>query len=47
MTNKDLLLEIQKEAIDGNTGLSTVLRKCLVLGTQFGQQDLKNWRNGN
>ena len=43
MSNKDLLLEIQKEAVDGNTVLSTVLRKCLVLATRLGHQQLKDW----
>jgi AbiTii-like protein len=43
VSNKDLLFEIQKEAVDGNTALSTVLRKCLVLGTRIGQRDLKDW----
>jgi AbiTii len=45
VSNKDLLLEIQKEAVDGNTELSTVLRKCLVLATRLGHRQLKDWAN--
>ena len=42
---RDLTQEIQAEAVDGNSDLSTVLRKCLVLGSQLGHQPLKNWAN--
>ena len=43
MSNKDLVREIQKEAIDGKSDLSTVLRKCLVLASRLGHEPLKNW----
>jgi hypothetical protein len=43
VSNKKLLLEIQKEAVDSNTRLSTVLRKCLVLATGLGHRELKEW----
>jgi hypothetical protein len=43
VSNKDLLLEIQREAVDGKTELSTVLRKFLVLATRLGHQQLKDW----
>ena len=45
MSIEDLIHEIQAEAVDGNSDLSTVLRKCLVLGSQLGHQQLKDWAN--
>jgi AbiTii-like protein len=43
MSIEDLIQEIQIEAVDGKSDLSTVLRKCLVLGSQLGHQQLKDW----
>lgn len=43
MTNKDLLRQIQDEAVDGKADLSTGLRKCLVLASRLGHEPLKNW----
>jgi hypothetical protein len=40
---EDLIHEIQDEAVDGKSDLSTVLRKYLVFGSQLGHQQLKNW----
>jgi hypothetical protein len=45
MSARHLIQEIQAEAIDGNSDLSTVLRKCLVLGSRLGHQPLKDWAN--
>jgi hypothetical protein len=45
MSIEDLIQEIQAEAVDGKSDLSTVLRKCLVLGSQLGHQQLKDWAN--
>jgi AbiTii len=43
MSTRDLIQEIQAEAVDGNSDLSTVLRKCLVLGSRLAHQPLKDW----
>jgi hypothetical protein len=43
MSNKDLLREIQRDAVDGNFDLSTLLRKCVVLAARLGHQPLNNW----
>jgi AbiTii len=40
---EDLIHEIQDEAVDGKSDLSTVLRKLLVFGSQLGHQELKDW----
>src|SRR5260221_14367747 len=45
MSNRELIQEIQAEAVDGNSDLSTVLRKCLVLGSRLRHQELKEWAN--
>ena len=38
-----LLDEIQKAALDGNTDLGTLLRKCKVLGAHLGSKPLEDW----
>jgi hypothetical protein len=43
VSNKDLLLEIQKEAIEGSSALSTVLRKCVLFASRLGNKPLKTW----
>jgi hypothetical protein len=43
MSTRDLLQEIQAEAVDGNSDLSTLLRKCVVLSFQLNNPDLKKW----
>jgi ABC-type transport system substrate-binding protein len=43
MSNKDLLREIQKDAVDGNSDLSTLLRKCVVLAARLDHKPLNNW----
>jgi hypothetical protein len=40
-----LIQKIQAEAVDGKSDLSTLLRKCLVLGSRLGHQELKEWAN--
>src|SRR6266436_4114246 len=43
MSAKELLRQIRDEAVDGNSELSTVLRKCLVLASELNNEPLKNW----
>jgi hypothetical protein len=43
MSNKDLLLEIQKEAIERSSALSTVLRKCVLFASRLGNKPLRDW----
>jgi hypothetical protein len=43
MSTRNLLQEIQTEAVDGNSDLSTLLRKCVVLSFQLNNTDLKKW----
>lgn len=38
-----LLEEIQKEAVDKNSDLGTILRKCKVLAARLGSEPLENW----
>lgn len=38
-----LLQEIQKEAVDGNSDLPTLLRKCKILGSKLGYSEFNNW----
>jgi hypothetical protein len=38
-----LLLQIQESAIDGNSDLETLLRKCRLLAARLKHDDLKNW----
>lgn len=38
-----LLREIQNAAIDSETNLATLLRKCKVLSFRLGSKDFKNW----
>ncbi|WP_447752281.1 AbiTii domain-containing protein [Pseudomonas nicosulfuronedens] len=38
-----LLREIQNAAIDANTSLATLLRKCKVLAARLGNNEFKNW----
>jgi AbiTii len=43
MSNKELLREIQKDAVDGNSDLSTLLRKCVVLAARLDHKPMSNW----
>jgi len=38
-----LLEEIQNEAVDKNSDLGTILRKCKVLAASLGSEPLENW----
>jgi hypothetical protein len=38
-----LLEEIQRAAVDANSDLGTLLRKCKVLAARLGSQPLENW----
>ncbi|WP_372716167.1 hypothetical protein [Novipirellula sp.] len=38
-----LLRDIQNNAIDGSTDLSSLLRSCTVLGARLGNDDFRNW----
>lgn len=38
-----LLEEIQNEAVDKNSDLGTILRKCKVLAARLGSEPLENW----
>jgi hypothetical protein len=38
-----LLEEIQQEAVDGKTDLSTLLRKCKLLAARLGSKPLEDW----
>ncbi len=43
MDDEDLIRQIESDAIDGSSDLSTVLRKCMRLAEQTGDQTLENW----
>jgi hypothetical protein len=45
MTSRDqkLINEIEAGALDENTPIASVLRKCLVLGGRAGSADLRDW----
>ena len=43
MSNKELLRQIQAEAVDCKSDLSTLLRKCVVLATRLENRLLRNW----
>jgi hypothetical protein len=45
MSTGELIQEIQTEAVDGDSDLSTLLRKCLVLASRLNNPELKNWAN--
>lgn len=40
-----LLRDIQNSAIDENTSIITLLRRCHVLAARLGNEDFSNWVN--
>lgn len=43
MSDSEFLREIQKDAVDGSSDLSTLLRKCVVLSARLDHKPLGNW----
>jgi len=45
MASRDqkIINEIEAGALDENTPIASVLRKCLVLGGRVGSADLRDW----
>jgi len=41
--SENLLREIQNEAVDGDSDLPSLLRKCRILAQRLGNESLKNW----
>jgi hypothetical protein len=43
MSDRDLLGEIERDALDDSVPVATALRKCVVLGGRSGSESLRDW----
>lgn len=41
--DRNLMSEIERDVLDGNTSLADALRKCVVLGGKAGSAELREW----
>ena len=44
--SKDLIAEIEGDALDDHVPVATALRKCVVLGGRSGSEELRDWATG-